>query len=76
MKQTLHRALWILFSLCTMTLASTGQTSSNLGHQAWSTENGLPQNSVHAIFQSRDGYLWIATEGGVARFNGLEFESL
>src|SRR6267154_373624 len=44
-----------------------------LGHQSWTTENGLPQNSVHQIFQTRDGYLWIATEGGVARFNGIQF---
>ena len=44
-----------------------------LGHQAWSSENGLPQNSVHQIFQTRDGYLWIATEGGVGRFNGFQF---
>jgi ligand-binding sensor domain-containing protein/signal transduction histidine kinase len=43
------------------------------GHQAWSTENGLPQNSVHQILQTRDGYLWIATEGGAARFNGVQF---
>jgi signal transduction histidine kinase/ligand-binding sensor domain-containing protein len=44
-----------------------------LGHQAWSSENGLPQNSVHQILQTHDGYLWIATEGGVARFNGIQF---
>ena len=44
-----------------------------LGHQAWSSENGLPQNSVHQVLQTRDGYLWIATEGGVARFNGIQF---
>jgi ligand-binding sensor domain-containing protein/signal transduction histidine kinase len=43
------------------------------GHQAWSSENGLPQNSVHQILQTRDGYIWIATEGGVARFNGIQF---
>src|SRR5260370_18664721 len=44
-----------------------------LGYQAWSGENGLPQNSVHQILQTHDGYLWIATEGGVARFNGIQF---
>jgi ligand-binding sensor domain-containing protein/signal transduction histidine kinase len=43
------------------------------GHQSWTSENGLPQNSVHHILQTRDGYLWIATEGGVARFNGIQF---
>ncbi len=44
-----------------------------LGHQAWSSENGLPQNSVHQIIQTHDGYIWVATEGGVARFNGVQF---
>jgi ligand-binding sensor domain-containing protein/signal transduction histidine kinase len=47
--------------------------SSAWGQKAWSSENGLPQNSVHRILQTRDGYLWIATEGGVARFNGIQF---
>lgn len=42
-------------------------------HQAWATDEGLPENSVHEIFQSRDGYLWLATEEGVARFDGSTF---
>ena len=45
------------------------------GHQSWSTENGLPQNSVHQILQTKDGYLWIATEGGLSRFDGLTFKT-
>lgn len=49
------------------------QDLSNLGHQEWSTENGLPQNSVHQILQTRDGYIWAATEGGIARFDGATF---
>ena len=44
-----------------------------LRHQAWTSDNGLPQNSVHQILQTHDGYLWIATEGGAARFNGIQF---
>ncbi len=43
------------------------------GRQTWQTENGLPQNTVHAIIQTRDGFLWVATEGGLARFDGLRF---
>ncbi len=39
----------------------------------WTTENGLPQNSVNAIVQTRDGYLWLATFGGLARFDGVRF---
>ncbi|MBK6427527.1 MAG: hypothetical protein IPF82_15405 [Blastocatellia bacterium] len=34
------------------------------------TSNGLPQNSVYAVVQTRDGYLWMATLGGLARFDG------
>jgi signal transduction histidine kinase len=45
-----------------------------LSQQAWSTEEGLPQSSVHAIAQTRDGYLWVATEAGLARFDGVSFK--
>ncbi|MEZ5465448.1 MAG: two-component regulator propeller domain-containing protein [Lysobacteraceae bacterium] len=38
-------------------------------------DDGLPQNTVHAIAQSADGYLWVATFEGVARFNGQRFEA-
>ena len=39
----------------------------------WTTEDGLPQNSVNAILQTRDGYLWLGTFGGLARFDGVKF---
>ena len=41
--------------------------------QVWQTENGLPQNTVHSVIQTRDGYVWAATEEGLARFDGLGF---
>src|SRR5947208_5626417 len=37
------------------------------------TDDGLPQNAVNAILQTRDGYLWLATFDGLVRFDGLEF---
>jgi ligand-binding sensor domain-containing protein/signal transduction histidine kinase len=43
------------------------------GHQVWLTENGLPQNTVQAIAQTQDGYLWLGTQEGLARFDGLNF---
>ena len=42
-------------------------------HTVWTTEDGLPQNSVNAIVQTRDGYLWLATFGGLVRFDGVAF---
>ncbi len=41
--------------------------------QTWQVESGLPQDTVHAILQTRDGFLWLATEGGVVRFDGIKF---
>ena len=40
----------------------------------WQLEEGLPQNSVNAIAQTEEGYLWVGTEEGLARFNGIRFE--
>ncbi len=53
--------------------ATHGDAATALARQSWSTEDGLPQNSVHAILQTHDGFLWVATEGGLARFDGLNF---
>ena len=42
-------------------------------HTVWHDKDGLPQNTVRAITQTRDGYLWIGTQGGLARFDGVRF---
>lgn len=39
----------------------------------WNLDEGLPQSSVNAVLQTRDGYLWLATFGGLARFDGVRF---
>jgi PAS domain S-box-containing protein len=39
----------------------------------WQAEQGLPQNSVTAMLQDHQGYLWIGTFGGLARFDGERF---
>lgn len=46
---------------------------SHLRYQVWGTQDGLPQNTVQAIAQAPDGYLWVGTELGLARFDGLRF---
>jgi PAS domain S-box-containing protein len=42
-------------------------------HQMWQTEDGLPHDSIDAIVQTHDGYIWIGTGGGLARFDGVNF---
>ncbi|HKQ74407.1 MAG TPA: two-component regulator propeller domain-containing protein [Blastocatellia bacterium] len=39
----------------------------------WTADNGLPQNSILAIHQARDGYLWLTTSDGLVRFDGVRF---
>ena len=43
--------------------------------RAWQREQGLPQNFVRALTQTRDGYLWIGSDDGVSRFDGVNFLS-
>ena len=40
----------------------------------WSDDSGLPQNSVSSIVQTKDGYLWMTTFGGLVRFDGIKFK--
>ena len=42
-------------------------------HDIWRRGEGLPQNGVATIAQTPDGYLWVGTEEGLARFDGLTF---
>ena len=44
------------------------------GRQAWGMENGLPQNTVQALLQTRDGFVWLGTESGLVRFDGIGFQ--
>ncbi|MGD0902970.1 MAG: two-component regulator propeller domain-containing protein [Terracidiphilus sp.] len=46
----------------------------NYGRQTWVMENGLPQNTVQALVQTRDGFVWLGTEVGLVRFDGNGFE--
>ena len=50
-----------------------GRAITQYVHDTWYAKDGLPQNSVHAIEQTRDGYLWFGTEEGLARYDGVSF---
>ena len=61
----------VLFS-CSLAI---GETANLPGYftRLWRTEDGLPNDAVSAIAQTRDGYLWLATYDGLARFDGVTF---
>jgi signal transduction histidine kinase/ligand-binding sensor domain-containing protein len=43
------------------------------GTRTWGADQGLPQNEARGICQTPEGYLWIATLDGLARFDGVRF---
>ncbi|MBN8704627.1 MAG: hypothetical protein J0L62_02025 [Bacteroidetes bacterium] len=56
------------------TTPASSQDLSRFTHEEWTTDDGLPQNTVLSISQTRDGYIWLATYEGLVRFNGAEFK--
>lgn len=62
-----------LWCFCASAAAADGVDSSWY-ERAWETGDGLPDNSVSGIAQTPDGYLWIATAGGLKRFDGVRFQ--
>jgi diguanylate cyclase (GGDEF)-like protein len=64
--------LWLLWSVAAVALPP-DRPLSELHLSNWDTRDGLPHNMVLDLVQSRDGYLWMGTWEGVARFNGQEF---
>ena len=42
-------------------------------HEVWQTDHGLPQNSITTIKQTKDGFLWLGTQEGLVRFDGVQF---
>lgn len=47
---------------------------SDVSVKTWTTADGLPVNHINDIVQTSDGYLWVATGGGLARFDGRTFD--
>jgi signal transduction histidine kinase/ligand-binding sensor domain-containing protein len=43
-------------------------------HEQWQSDKGLPDNTIRGIAQTLDGYLWLATETGLVRFDGMVFK--
>jgi len=59
-------------ALISTSLSLAGEFSSRV----WQMEDGLPHNIVQAIAQTSDGYLWVGTREGLARFDGFRFERI
>lgn len=68
-----------LFVLIFLGLVSTKVPAQSVASEkfvtrTWTHSEGLPDNSVTAVLQARDGYLWVGTQSGLARFDGVSFK--
>lgn len=63
---------WLLF--CHLLLF--GNELPQYAVRKWQTEDGLPHNWVYSVVQTGDGFLWVGTEHGLARFDGVKFTSI
>ena len=66
------RALFALWWLLAVLFVTT-PVGAQYRFDAWTADNGLPQNIIRGMHQTPDGYLWIATLDGAARFDGVHF---
>jgi signal transduction histidine kinase/ligand-binding sensor domain-containing protein len=42
-------------------------------HRIWTTQQGLPSGTIYDIWQTRDSFMWLATQTGLVRFDGVRF---
>src|SRR5271165_2697995 len=45
-------------------------------HRIWQTPEGLPPTAIRGILQTSDGFLWLSTDQGLLRFDGIRFSTL
>ena len=67
---------WLGVALCFsigVSFAAVPEPGGNYFIDVWTTEKGLPNSSVTSIAQTPDGYLWVGTYNGLARFDGSRF---
>jgi ligand-binding sensor domain-containing protein len=52
------------------------KTLSQYVRRIWQVQQGLPQASIDALLQTRDGYLWLGTQTGLIKFDGVRFTTI
>ncbi len=77
----MKQIILISFSLFVFIIHSSGSDENNEGDffkhytlKSWVQDDGLPADEVICFAEGRDGFLWIGTYGGIARFDGKEFK--
>src|SRR5262245_7261711 len=68
-------AIILLCAFCLVYANEPQSTPNQYRHQLWTSEDGLPTNTIQAIQQTSDGVLWLGTPAGLVRFDGQSFRT-
>ena len=68
MKPVIHA-----IAFCLLIFTAHAEKNAPYALRTWETDDGLPHNVVNTLVLRRDGFLWAATQNGLARFDGLQF---
>jgi ligand-binding sensor domain-containing protein/signal transduction histidine kinase len=71
--KSITAVLTVVFFACPAHAIDPNRAISQYIRERWGSEKGFPDGSVSAFAQTTDGYLWIGTEKGLVRFDGLNF---
>jgi len=72
----MQRFLILLYFILALANPAMSQTAGNSHLRQYTTDNGLPSNGIKGLqWDEKTGFLWIATEAGIVRFNGVDFRS-
>lgn len=67
------RFLFIFLFYCSLIPCASGQQAKQYSFKHFSVTNGLASNDVERVTQDRDGYIWLATNNGLQRYDGSSF---
>lgn len=70
----LMSAVWLVLSGTHVRGQETQQRQANYYFRSLQVEDGLSQNSVYAVFQDQQGYMWFGTQDGLNRYDGHTFK--
>ena len=71
----MSRSLIFLFCCVYLFLYSSPLQAQAYPMLHYSIEDGLPSTNIYSVYRDRKGFLWFATDKGIARYNGIRFET-
>ena len=72
-RSVLISVLWLFVSVRSVSALDPSRHLSQYGHSAWRLQDGTFPGRPEAITQTKDGYIWVGTQDGLLRFDGVRF---